>query len=112
MEWVVSWAELGVAPGAAIAWHVGSTNANPGSAGLGAQIDDNLGGCGEQCTGSNQFAGVVGTPISGGTGETVYSAHMFTNVRGRGRAVRAERMRPVGRRLLFLRRGLCPADER
>jgi hypothetical protein len=56
MEWRVLWAELGVPPGNAIAWHVSSTNASAGGSGLGSQIDDNLGGCGGQCTGSNQLS--------------------------------------------------------
>jgi len=79
MEWTIEWTELGVPVGSAIGWHIGSTNSNPAAAGLGAQIDDNLGGCGGQCTGTNQFAGILPTPIGGGSGEIVYAAHVFTN---------------------------------
>jgi uncharacterized repeat protein (TIGR01451 family)/CSLREA domain-containing protein len=79
MEWKVEWSEVGVAAGAAIGWRVSSTNANPGASGLGAQIDDNLGGCGGQCAGSNQIAGVAADPLSGGGGQTVYAPHVFTN---------------------------------
>ncbi|NND59760.1 MAG: hypothetical protein HKN49_05780 [Gammaproteobacteria bacterium] len=79
MEWTIEWTELGVPAGSAIGWHVSSTNSNPAAAGLGAQIDDNLGGCGGQCTGSNQFAGIVPTPIAAGGGDIIYAAHTFTN---------------------------------
>jgi uncharacterized repeat protein (TIGR01451 family)/CSLREA domain-containing protein len=79
MEWTIEWTELGVAPGSAIGWHVGSTNSNPAASGLGAQIDDNIGGCGGQCTGSNQFAGVQGSPGAGAPGQTIYVPHSFTN---------------------------------
>jgi CSLREA domain-containing protein/uncharacterized repeat protein (TIGR01451 family) len=79
MEWHIEWSELGVPAGAAISWHVSSTNANPGASGLGTQVDDNLGGCGAQCAGSNQFAGVAADPISGGGGQIVYSSSVFTN---------------------------------
>jgi gliding motility-associated-like protein/uncharacterized repeat protein (TIGR01451 family) len=58
MEWGVLWSDLGVSPGAAIGWHTSSTNANPGSASLASQIDDNIAGCGGRCSGSNQFANV------------------------------------------------------
>jgi hypothetical protein len=63
MEWRTTWAELGIAPGGVVSWHIASTNANPGAAGLSAQIDDNVGGCGGQCTGSNQFGGVSPSPV-------------------------------------------------
>jgi hypothetical protein len=79
MEWSIEWAELGVAAGSVIGWHVSSTNSNPAAAGLGPQVDDNLGGCGGQCSGSNQFAGIAPTPIVAGGGEIVYAAHTFTN---------------------------------
>jgi hypothetical protein len=79
MEWKIEWSELGVPTGAAISWHVSSTNANPGASGLGAQVDDNLGGCGAQCAGTNQFGGVAADPISGGGGQIVHSSVVFTN---------------------------------
>jgi hypothetical protein len=79
MEWTVEWSELGVPAGTAIGWHVGSTNSNPAAAGLGAQIDDNLGGCGGACTGTNQFGGVGGGTIDSKPGETVYGFHPFSN---------------------------------
>ncbi len=62
MEWAVAWSDLGLAPGAAISWHTSSTNANPGSSSLPSQIDDNIAGCGGQCSGSNQFANVSVSP--------------------------------------------------
>jgi len=81
MEWRVPWSVLGVAPGAAIRWHISSTNAEPGSGSLVGQIDDNLGGCGG-CAGGTQYGGVTLVPngsaaISGGT--TTYIGHTLTN---------------------------------
>ena len=81
MEWRVPWNVLGVAPGAAIRWHVSSTNAEPGSGSLVGQIDDNLGGCGG-CAGGTQFGGVTlvaDTPAAIGGGITTYVPHVLTN---------------------------------
>ena len=60
-------------------WHISSTNANPGSAGLGAQIDDNLGGCGGACAGSNQFGDVEPEPVSVTPGTFTYLFHQIMN---------------------------------
>ncbi|MBW2443382.1 MAG: DUF4347 domain-containing protein, partial [Deltaproteobacteria bacterium] len=79
MEWRTTWAELGIAPGGVVSWHIASTNSNPGAAGLSAQIDDNVGGCGGQCTGSNQFGGVSPSPIDALPGSTVYLFHQIEN---------------------------------
>jgi uncharacterized repeat protein (TIGR01451 family) len=79
MEWRILWSDLGVAFGSAISWHSSSTNTNPGSAGIAAQIDDNMGGCGGQCAGSNQFGGVDWDPVNITPGQTVYLAHQLTN---------------------------------
>jgi hypothetical protein len=79
MEWKTTWTELGIAPGGVISWHIASTNSNPGAAGLSAQIDDNVGGCGGQCTGSNQFGGVSPSPVDALPGSTVYLFHQIEN---------------------------------
>jgi len=81
MEWRVTWADLGVAPGSPIQWHVASTNKEPSSALLPANIDDNLGGCGG-CTGSSQYGDLNFTPNNNYTinaGDTVYGYHTITN---------------------------------
>ena len=63
--------------------HVSSTNANKGAAGLGAQIDDNLGGCGGGA-GSTQFADVAFSnayTLSGYWADTVWSdLHHLVNL--------------------------------
>lgn len=58
MEWRVPWTDLGTASGAAISWHVSTTNSNPGAGSFPAQLDDNMGGCG-QCPGTNQYGGAA-----------------------------------------------------
>ncbi|NNK98790.1 MAG: DUF11 domain-containing protein, partial [Xanthomonadales bacterium] len=80
MEWAIDWADLGVAPGAAISWHVSSTNSNSyENPNFPNQVDDNMGGCGGMCSGSNQFAGVDPNPVNVIPGGTVYLVHQFTN---------------------------------
>jgi len=46
LEFAVGWSELGVAPGAAIGFHVASANVYFSSSSFTNQIDDNLAGCG------------------------------------------------------------------
>lgn len=79
MEWAIPWSDLGLSPGSAMRWHISSTNANPGSANLGAQIDDNLGGCGGSCAGSNQFGDVDPEPVSVTPGTFSYLFHQIIN---------------------------------
>jgi uncharacterized repeat protein (TIGR01451 family) len=62
--------------------HVSSTNANKGANGLGAQIDDNLGGCGGGA-GSTQYADLDFSPAytySGYWGDTVWDLHHLVNL--------------------------------
>ena len=56
LEFGVGWAELGLAPGAAITFHVSSANTYFNSSSFTGQIDDNLAGCGGG-PGSTQFGG-------------------------------------------------------
>ncbi|MFC1799373.1 hypothetical protein ACFL2Z_00465 [Candidatus Eisenbacteria bacterium] len=79
MEWTILWSDMGLSAGSALRWHISSTNANPGSAGLGAQIDDNLGGCGGACAGSNQFGDVEPEPESIIPGSFSYLFHRIIN---------------------------------
>ncbi|MDT8395734.1 MAG: hypothetical protein RRA32_04695 [bacterium] len=62
--------------------HVSSTNANKNAGGLGAQINDNLGGCGGG-GGSTQFADLDFSPaytLSGYWGDTVWGLHHLVNL--------------------------------
>ena len=79
MEWAVSWADLGVTPGSAMAWHTSSTNVTPDASSLPNQIDDNLGGCGGQCAGSNQFGGVAPSPVAAALDAVTYLYHQIEN---------------------------------
>ena len=80
MEWRISWTDLGVASGSAIRWHSSTTNSNPSSTNLPSQIDDDMGGCGGQCPGNNQFAGVqVSAPAPVTPAPTMYLPHTVTN---------------------------------
>jgi hypothetical protein len=81
MEFNVTWAELGLAPGSAFTFHVSSSNAALGSNSFTAQIDDNLSGCGGTL-GTTQRPGLTFTPdlsLQGSGGETEYAAHTLTN---------------------------------
>jgi hypothetical protein len=81
MEFRVTWAELGMAPGTPFTFHVASSNTYFNAAGYPAKIDDNLGGCGGGA-GSTQFAALTFTPdraLSGPRGAVVYAAHTLTN---------------------------------
>jgi hypothetical protein len=79
MEWSVPWLDLGVARSAAISWHTSATNANPWNPGLCSKIDDNMGGCGGSCAGSNQFGGVDPGASSVTPGHFTYLFHRIGN---------------------------------
>jgi hypothetical protein len=81
MEFHITWAELGLAPGSAFTFHVASSNAALGSNSFTAQIDDNLSGCGGTL-GTTQVPGVTFTPdlaLQAAEGQSIYAAHTLTN---------------------------------
>jgi hypothetical protein len=81
MEFFITWAELGVAPGSPFTFHVSSSNAALGSNSFAAQIDDNLSGCGGG-PGSTVVPGVSVAPdrsLVGFASQTVAGAHTITN---------------------------------
>jgi hypothetical protein len=81
MEFSVSWADLGVAPGDPFTFHVSSSNASLGANSFAAQIDDNLSGCGGG-PGSTAVPGVTFAPdrsLVGFASQTVTGAHTITN---------------------------------
>jgi len=81
MEFNITWAELGLAPGSAFTFHVASSNASLGSNSFTAQIDDNLSGCGGTL-GTTQIPGVTFTPdlaLQAAEGQTIYAPHTLTN---------------------------------
>lgn len=81
MEFAVSWAELGLAPGTPFTFHVSSTNASLNAANIAAQIDDNLSGCGGGL-GSSQFAAltfIANLVLSGQHLDAVVGAHTVSN---------------------------------
>jgi hypothetical protein len=81
MEFWVTWAELGLAPGTPFTFHVSSSNASLGASSFTAQIDDNLSGCGGGL-GSTVIPGTAFTPdrtLSGFAGQTVAAAHTLSN---------------------------------
>jgi uncharacterized repeat protein (TIGR01451 family) len=81
MEFPVTWAELGLAPGTPFSFHVSSANTYFNASGFPSKIDDNLGGCGGG-PGSTQFAALTFVPdanVAGARGATVYAAHSLTN---------------------------------
>lgn len=81
MEFFVTWAELGIAPGSPFTFHVSSSNAALGASSFPQQIDDNLSGCGGGL-GSTAVRGVSFTPdlsLSGVAGQSVTGAHVLTN---------------------------------
>jgi hypothetical protein len=81
MEFLVTWAELGLAPGTAFTFHVASSNASLGANSFTAQIDDNLSGCGGGL-GTTQVPGITFAPdlsLQGAEGQTTYAAHTLTN---------------------------------
>jgi len=81
MEFFITWAELGIAPGSPFTFHVSSSNAALGSNSFTAQIDDNLSGCGGT-PGSTVVPGVTFAPdrsLVGFASQTTASAHTITN---------------------------------
>jgi uncharacterized repeat protein (TIGR01451 family) len=81
MEWRVPWNRLGIDPGDAIGWHIASSNNNPFSQSIGAQADDNMGGCGGGA-GTSQFAALTFSPNNTNDvrfGEISYQSHTITN---------------------------------
>ena len=81
-EFAVSWAELGVAPGAAISFHVASANVYFNSSSFTSQIDDNLAGCGGG-PGSTQFGAVslvANENLRDRQGQVATAAHLLTNL--------------------------------
>jgi len=81
MEFFITWAELGVAPGSPFTFHVSSSNAALGSNSFTAQIDDNLSGCGGG-PGSTVVPGVTFAPdrsLVGFASQSTASAHTITN---------------------------------
>ena len=81
MEFFVTWAELGVAPGTPFTFHVSSSNASLGASSFTAQVDDNLSGCGGGL-GSTAQPGVTFTPdigLNGISGQVAAAVHTLTN---------------------------------
>jgi hypothetical protein len=81
MEFFITWAELGIAPGSPFTFHVSSSNAALGSNSFTAQIDDNLSGCGGT-PGSTVVPAVAFVPdrsLVGFASQTVAGAHTITN---------------------------------
>lgn len=81
MEFLVTWAELGIAPNSPFSFHVASSNASLGANSFTAQIDDNLSGCGGG-PGTMVQSGVIFTPdrsLAGIIGQTVVGVHALTN---------------------------------
>ena len=81
MEFFVTWAELGIAPGTPFTFHVASSNAALGASSFAAQVDDNLSGCGGGL-GSTAVRAVTIAPdvnLTPLAGQTAYAAHVVTN---------------------------------
>lgn len=82
MEFFVTWAELGLAPGTPFSFHVSSSNAALGANSFTAQIDDNLSGCGGGL-GSTIVPGVTfvaNEVLAGFAGQVAVAPHTLTNV--------------------------------
>ncbi|MGD8354012.1 MAG: hypothetical protein PVJ01_07570, partial [Pseudomonadota bacterium] len=82
MEFGIEWSSLGFSEPVGHTIHVSSTNANKNANNLGAQIDDNLGGCGGG-GGTTQYANLDfsgGNSLSGLRGSTVYGVHHLLNL--------------------------------
>ncbi len=81
MEFWITWAELGVAPGSPFAFHVSSSNVSLGANSFTSQIDDNLSGCGGRL-GSTVVPGTdfrADLVLSGFAAQTVAGMHTLTN---------------------------------
>jgi uncharacterized repeat protein (TIGR01451 family) len=81
MEFRVTWAELGLAPGTPFTFHVSSSNSYFNANDYPSKIDDNLGGCGGG-PGVIRFDLIDIDPdraLAGRHGEVVVAAHTVTN---------------------------------
>jgi uncharacterized repeat protein (TIGR01451 family) len=81
MEFRFEWTRLGLTGPTGHTIHVSSTNANKNASGLGAQIDDNLGGCGGG-GGTTQYADLDFSgaySLQGAQASTVYGLHHLVN---------------------------------
>ncbi len=81
MEFHITWAELGLAPGSPFSFHVSSSNTGWGAANWPAKVDDNLGGCGGGA-GTTQFAGLTfagDENLSGYHLDTLFGVKLLTN---------------------------------
>ncbi|MDF1524730.1 MAG: hypothetical protein RRA15_00305 [bacterium] len=82
MEYRFEWARLGLSGPTGHIIHVSSTNANKNASGLGAQIDDNLGGCGGG-GGTTQYANLDFSgaySLQGAQSSTVFGVHHLVNL--------------------------------
>ncbi len=82
MEFGVEWSSLGFTGPVGHSIHVSSTNANKNAANLGAQIDDNLGGCGGG-SGTLQYADLDfqgAYSLLGARASTVTALHHLVNL--------------------------------
>jgi uncharacterized repeat protein (TIGR01451 family) len=81
MEFWITWAELGIAPGSPFTFHVASSNASLGANSFTSQIDDNLSGCGG-LLGSTVVPGTdfrTDLVLSGFASQAVAGVHTLTN---------------------------------
>ena len=82
MEFAIEWTRLGFSGPVGHTIHVSSTNANKNANNLGAQIDDNLGGCGGG-GGTTQYADLDFSgsySLQGARATTVYGIHHLENL--------------------------------
>ncbi len=82
MEFAIEWTRLGFSGPVGHTIHVSSTNANKNANNLGAQIDDNLGGCGGGA-GTTQYADLDFSgaySLQGAQASTVYGVHHLVNL--------------------------------
>jgi uncharacterized repeat protein (TIGR01451 family) len=82
MEFRIEWTRLGFTGPVGHTIHVSSTNANKNANNLGAQIDDNLGGCGGGA-GTTQYADLDFSgaySLQGAPASTVYGLHHLVNL--------------------------------
>ena len=82
MEFAIEWSALGFTGPVGHTIHVSSTNANKNANNIGAQIDDNLGGCGGG-SGTLQFADLDFSgaySLQGAWASTVYGVHHLVNL--------------------------------
>jgi len=82
MEFGIEWTRLGFSGPVGHTIHVSSTNANKNANNLGAQIDDNLGGCGGGA-GTTQYADLefsAAYSLQGAPANSVYGIHHLVNL--------------------------------